>query len=252
MTRMKILLLFFPLIHISCYAQDAREIINHYLDTVSNGDINNWTKITSMYTESEVYYSQQDFDQNVNLLNADKSNYHKLYKTLPHNLKIESYEDSSFTKLLSTSYSQKNKAILLIGNIPPIIKNSVQQDEFSSDFLPIQIWKIANSSNAIELLSVKEFPLDGIQCYEIKITRKRRNYLLYINTQTFLLEYWNGREDEDLSILTRFRNYKKVDQLLIPMFESLMRNGFVYFWSQNRKIALNPIIDPQVFIYKEN
>ena len=54
------------------YGQDALDIINRYIDTVSNGDVRNWNSIKSVYSESESYYGQQAFDQKVDLLKKDK------------------------------------------------------------------------------------------------------------------------------------------------------------------------------------
>jgi len=204
---MKSLLIVFIVFPISLYGQNAREIINHYLDTVSNGNIDNWNKIKSTYIESEVYYSQQDLEQKVNLLKADKASFHKSYRVPPYNQRIDIYEDSVFTKHQSTFYFLKNRTIILLGGVPPIIKEPAPRDEFASDHLPQQIWKLLNKSKSIELLGTKEFSIEGLLCYEIKITTKGRNYYLYINTKTFLLEYWNGREDGDLSFLSKLSNY---------------------------------------------
>lgn len=248
---MKSLIIVFILLATSLYGQDAREIINRYLDTVSNGNVDNWNKIKSTYIESEVCYSQQNFEQKVSFLKPDKPSFHKSYRVPPYNHKIEIYEDSAFTRLLSSFYYLKNRTIILLGNIPPMIKEPAPRDEFFSDHLPVQISKLVDKSKSIELLGIKQFPIEGLQCYEIKITTKGRNYVLYINTDTFLLEYWNGREDEDMSILAKFYNYKKVDGFLLPMSDCLMRNGVVYFWKNIKQIEINADIDPQLFNYDD-
>jgi hypothetical protein len=100
------------------------------------------------------------------------------------------------------------------------------------------------------LLGTKVFESDGISCYQIKINIRRSDYYLYINTETYLLEYWNVSQ-EDQSLLTRFYNYKKIGDFLMPMSTSAMRDGIVYKWNDTRKIELNPEIDPKLFVYSE-
>jgi len=139
-----------------------------------------------------------------------------------------------------------------MGNVPPIIKQPAPKDDnLVSTDLPVQVSKLLES-RSIELLGTREFPVDGLLCYEIKMIRKGRTYFLYINTSSFLLEYWNDREDGDLSILAKVYNYKRVDGLLIPMSDCLMKDGIVYYSSHIKKYLINAYIDPQVFIYKDN
>lgn len=147
------------------------------------------------------------------------------------------------------SISLQDKSVILIGNMPPLIKKPFDNEDFYSEHLPVKIFQIADKSKSVELLGIKEFPNEGLLCYEIKIHAKGRNYFLYINTETFLLEYWNGRPDEDRSILSKFYNYKRVDGFLIPMSDCLMRNGIVYYWCNKRKVEFNKEIDPEVFVY---
>ena len=49
---MKSLTIVFILFAAPLLGQDAREIVNRYLDTVSNGNIDNWNKIKSTYKEN--------------------------------------------------------------------------------------------------------------------------------------------------------------------------------------------------------
>ena len=248
---MKLLTIAFILFATSLHGQDAIEIVSRYLNKVSNGNVDNWNKIKSIYTESEVYYSQQDFEQKVDFLKSDKAHFHKSYRVSP-NQKIDIYEDSTFANKLSTFYFLESKTIILLGNIPPIIKPPPPHDEgFTSDHLPLQIRNLMQKSRSVELLGVKEFPVEGLQCYEIKISAKQGNYVLYINTDTFLLEYYNGRKDGDLSFLIKLSDYKKIEEFLIPMSEYTMRNGVVFHWTSIRKIEINADIDPEIFEYDE-
>jgi len=248
---MKSLMVAFLLVSSIAYSQDAREIMNRYLDTVSNGNIENWNKIKSMYTESESYYSQQDFDQKVNFYKTDKPSFHKHYTFPPYGSRNELYSDSTFSELQSTFYFLKDKTIIILGKSPPIInKNARKPSEFSSIHTPVFISNLVNKSSAIEMMGIKEFPLDGTWCYQIKVTTKGRNYYFYINTETYLMDYWTVNQEEDLNSLVKYYNYKRIGDFLMPMSYSAMRNGFVYNWTNHRKIELNPEIDPDIFIYK--
>lgn len=248
---MKSLIIVLVLFSSSIYGQDVREIINRYLDTVSNGNIDNWKKIKSVYSEYESYYSQRDSEQKIHFLQPEKPSFCKSYQLVPYRHRIDRYEDSTYTHLKSTFYFLKDKTIILIGNIPPMIKkNPAPHSEFFSEHTPVFIWNLVNKSRSTELMGIKEFPIDGLLCYEIKITTKAQDYYLYINTETFLLEYWNVNKEGDPTSLVRFYNYKQIDDFLIPMSTSSMRNGFVFHWVNNRKIEFNTDIDPEHFIYK--
>ncbi len=247
---MRILIIVFGIFSTSLHGQDAREILRNYLDTVSNGNIDNWNQIKSIYTESESLYTQQSFDQKVDLLKKDKANFSKMFIVFPYNHKHELYEDSSFTKLSSTFYFLEDRTIILMGNMPPIIKNQpFERDEFFSNHLPVEIWKLMVKSESVELLGIKEFPTEELECYEIKMITEGRNYYLYINPKTFLLEYWNRSGDP--SLLTKFYNYKKVEDLLMPMSHCSTRHGLVYYWNNTRRIEINVDIDPEIFNYKK-
>jgi hypothetical protein len=232
------------------YGQTAREIVNRYLDTVSNHNIKNWDKIKSTYTESMSSYSQSDFEQKGSFLELNKPSYTKMYSVLPYQSKHELYDDSLFTHLTSTFYFLKDKTVIYMANLPKQEVSSRPRDEFFSPHLPVQIWKLMEKSKSVELLGTKEFS-GGSLCYEIRITTRGRKYLLYINTDTFLLEYWNDREDGDISIMTKLYDYKQVDDFLIPLCSYMTRNGTIYFWSRITKTELNPVIDQKIFEYEK-
>jgi len=225
--------------------------VTRYLNTVSNGNIHLWDNIKSTYTESLSSYSQNNFEAQISLIDVDKPTFNKTYKVYPDKTKRELYEDSTCTRKLSTFYFLKDEIIIQFENQPPLKKPSLKLDEFYSDFLPVQVWKLLDKSKSLKILSVKDFPADESQCYEIQMITKGKKYMLYINTKTFLLDYWNGREDEDLTIMTGFKNYTRVDGLLIPMTEFMTRNGIVFYRDDTKKIEINSRIDSQIFDYKD-
>ena len=59
---MRIILIAFLAIAVSASAQDPKEIVKKYINTVSNGDIKNWKKISSVYAESIGAYGQDNFE----------------------------------------------------------------------------------------------------------------------------------------------------------------------------------------------
>jgi hypothetical protein len=233
------------------HAQTAREIVNKYLDTVSNRDIHRWDSITSTYTESVEFYSQNNFDQKISFVTDGKPSYSKTYTLFrDKKVKTEMYSDSTYSKLSSRFYFLPSGSIVILGNQPPI-KRSPSAKHNNMDFLPVQIWKLLNRCESLDLLGVKEFISENLSCYEIRMVVEDRIYMLYIDVTSYLLEYWNGREDQDLKNVTGFRNYKQVNGLLLPMTEFLKKNGVIFYQSDTKKFEVNPRLDPKIFDYKE-
>jgi hypothetical protein len=247
----KILCAFLVLTSHCLTAQDARTILQQYIDTVSGGDVRNWEKIKSMYSEGQSYYSQQDFEQKLNMATPDKPSYYKTYLVLPDNHKIEYFDDTTSTRPNSTFYFLEKRSILLIGNIPPIIKPAPEKDRFFSPHMPVYISNLMENSKSVELLGIKDFVTDGFSCYEIVMITKGRKYYLYINTQTLLLEYGCFGENEDRTTLGRYAEYKRFGELLMPMFDGIARNNILYYWNWKSKLKINEPIDPAIFEYKE-
>jgi hypothetical protein len=129
----------------SLHAQDAKEILQKYFETVSNGDIKNWDTIKSVYIESEGFYSQQSFDGQPDF-SGTKATYSRTYREWPHRLKTEIYEDSTYTRLLSYSLSlgNKNKMILGFKNTPSIVKPI---KDVQWDFNPVHLYKLVKKAS---------------------------------------------------------------------------------------------------------
>lgn len=248
---MKYLIIFLLFALPFAHAQKAEEIVNRYLDTVSNGNIENWNKIKSIYIENESYSGQPEFEKQINFLKIQKPNFNRLFGARRYGSRVESYDDSSYTNLKSTFYFLKDKTVVSVPHIAPMItKNNRKNSEFFSEQTPVYIRNLLQKSSATELLGIKKFENGSVSCYQVKIRTAERDYYLYFNTETYLLEYWNVSH-MDQSFLTRFYNYKKIGDFLMPMSTSAMRDGIVYQWNDTRKIELNPEIDPKLFIYSE-
>src|SRR5687767_14751689 len=155
---MKYLIILLVLVASSAHAQSAEEIVNRYLDTVSNGNIENWNKIKSIYIENESYSSQQDFEKQINFLKIEKPNFNRLFGARRYGSRIESYDDSTYTNLKSTFYFLKDKTVVSLPHIAPMItKNSGKDSEFFSEQTPVYIRNLLEKSSSAELLGIKEF-----------------------------------------------------------------------------------------------
>lgn len=117
-----------------CVAQTADEIIERYIDTVSNGDIKNWRKIKSVLLEREVFYSQGRYDQPGPIFSHPKVHYHKTYRVFPDKLKTEIYADSTYRELLSSWWYLSDKTIVQFKNMDPIIKPKSHEQNGLWDF----------------------------------------------------------------------------------------------------------------------
>jgi hypothetical protein len=138
-----------------------------------------------------------------------------------------------------------------MGNLPPVKKGVPERDPYMSRHLPVYISNILAHSKSVELTDVKQLQPAGPSFYELKLTAKGKVYFLFINVDTFLVEYCNLRGDGDRSILVSVSEYRRFDKLLIPMYESSMKNNAAYFWTRKSKLVLNVEIDPAIFEYKE-
>ncbi len=164
MPSIKIYSIIFFFITTSLRGQNPYEIIQHYIDTASDGDINNWAKIKTVYMESVGFYSQQKFDQSLPDFSEIRPNYEKTYREWPDKSKTELYEDSTYNKFLSATLwlTKKNKLILTFNTMEPIIK------PFNGelwDFYPVVISKMVKESKAVKYKGIKNFITDGISCF---------------------------------------------------------------------------------------
>src|SRR5690349_697607 len=173
--------LFFFLPTVLC-AQNAREIINHYLDTVSGGNIANWGKIKTVYIEAETFYSQEEFDRTQPTLSAKVVKYTKTFQEFPDKLKIETYEDSTYTRFSSATLwlAKENKLILLFNNMAPIIK---EFDDEPGDLHPVYISKLVKKSKALNYKGIKNFDTAGSSCFDVEVVSKDVKIDLYFNVK---------------------------------------------------------------------
>lgn len=100
-------------------------------------------------------------------------------------------------------------------------------------------------SKAITLKGIRE--LDGHRCYEVEIISKALSWRLYFDEGTFLLSYWSNSTDGDFPVLTKVWNYQEINGLKFNMFETKLRNGTIFYWSEITLLEVDKEIDREVF-----
>lgn len=234
------------LIATTLYGQDASTILQRYFDTVSGGNIENWKKIKSVFIESESFYSQQNFESQASF-SPVRFHYLKTYREWPDKLKIEIYEDSTYSKFLSSTLwlPNKNKLILRFSNMQPIIK---ELKDNPWDFKPVYLYERVKNSKSIIYKGIKNFELDSISCFDIEIKSKDNKTInLYLNTQTYLLEYWKILIESSTSNYVKFYDYKIVEGLSFHFVTQAMKDGQVFDFNRIKRVHINYAINPEIF-----
>ena len=220
-------------------AQNPEAILNKYLDTVSTRGFDNWSKIRSAYIESKTFY--YDLNDGQSLVNSDVLTL-KQYRLWPDKSVTEVFQDST---LISRFYHVNGKHLYVRGNMDPI-KISTEPYEPYFEFEPVIVSHLMKNSKSIEMVGEKNF--DSLLCYQVKLKTKELIWNLFINVKSFRLEYWSNSKGENIEVLTRLSDYKKIDGCLIPMSEEKIKNGKVFYWSKRTKVVLNSNIDLNKFV----
>jgi hypothetical protein len=234
-------------------AQSPTEIIDRYLATVSNGNRANWQEIRSAFVEYDAYdHLQKGSQQGIPDFSIGAVHPSRLYKIWPDKEKIVTYEDSTFSNVVGSSYFLRDKTVLVFKNMDPIVKAPWADPDMYFEFVPVRLSRVVNDAKSIKLLRTKEFPVDGFTCYEVEIRTKRFSYQVYFNVETFLIEYWNQSKLGDGTITTtKFEDYKKVGPYLIPMTYISSTKGVVNFWLRYKKVEINIDIADDEFELKD-
>jgi hypothetical protein len=85
----------------SANAQNPRDILAWYLDTVSYGDVGKWEEVRSLYAESIGYFNTEEFVSGTVSFSEPTYSYKKLFRLWPDHHKEELYSDSLFHSLTS-------------------------------------------------------------------------------------------------------------------------------------------------------
>jgi len=236
-------------IHLSTFLVDAQSvdsILNRYNAKVSNGDIENWQKIKTAIIISEGGYSQSGYD-NTPDFNPKISRISKHYWEWPDKSLLELYEDSV---VVSRYYTIRGKHIFFLGNMPPVDPSPPDAENYGFGFDPMFIEFIRKKSKTITWRGIKNF--DTGDCHAIEFKTKSKTWIVYFNVDTFLVDYFGGDSPDESLMLTRVEDYQPVDNFLIAMKHTSMRNGNIFTWQLYREIKLNASIDPKIFEYNQH
>lgn len=232
--------------------QTAYDIIKHYFDTVSNGNIENWKTIKSMYMEAVSFYNQEEVDQSLpNLLHPTRPSYTATYKIPPYKSRVESYSDSTHSQLESTFLWLPDKLIMWFRDMRPVI--SPLKDRIPSYSNPLALSNLLEKSKSITYKGIKEFPADRMSCYDVEVhTDDKKVTDYYFNTRTYLLEYHKIFNSSDSLNYVRYLNYKDIGGgLLLYMDYYAMKHGRIFNSNSIKKIEINCPIDPGKFEYDQ-
>lgn len=134
-----------------------------------------------------------------------------------------------------------------MGNLPPTPISSGPYEPYF-EFYPVKIKNAIDKSRSITLRGAEI--INGIECYHIQIDTRELEWHVFINTQTYLLEYWSCSPGGDESTLTKVFDYKKFGDYLIPTSEIKTKDGRPFFYSNIKRLELNADIDPSIFKYE--
>lgn len=236
---------FFFLLNANIHAQTAADILNHYLDAVSYGDVSKWENVKTFYATSTGYFNAEKMGYDSPTLDNDKTSYKKTYKAWPDKMKEELYSDSLYVNLNSEFYYFKNKRIIMLANIPPM--EVAGDNSLWFDFLPIIVKNYFNNGKSISYNGIKE--IQGIPSpqHEIEIQTKEEIRRLLFNTETFLLEAIYFPEANTYWIYSK---YKDFDGYLMPTCVTSTNNGNTFSSTNYKTMAFNQSIDMNMFNYK--
>jgi len=232
------------LVHSPLLGQNALDVLNHYLDTVSRGDVSKWDKIKTVCISSVGYFSTEDFKQGAYAANYNKISYFKSYKVFPDKEKQEFFSDSLYSHSTDNFYFFKDKRVIVLENMPPV---QIEGNPLSIDFFPTIIKNQMKHSKKITYNGIKNILGFEDPLHEIDIeTKEKENIRYLINPNTFLLE---GIFSPITNTYTVLSNYKLIDGYFIPTHIAVMNDGVIYSWENYKKIIFNQPIDMAKFNY---
>ena len=239
----RIIVFFFLLVCYSSYSQTGEEILNKYLNTVSNGDPSKWSRVKSLYATSISYFDVAAFKSKIDFLNSNPPSYKKLYWVLPDQQKEELWGDSSYTESPSHFYFLKDKHVIILKGMPVMVRPVNKSVWF--EFYPVRIQQYIKAARKISFNGLKNIPEKTFECFEVVITTRDESYHLYLNPETYLLEALYFPE---ANIYWLLFEYKEFDGYLMPtQILGARRDGMVYSQQFYKSILFNVPIDANKF-----
>ncbi len=236
---------FYLFLHVNTqlFGQTGKEVINSYLETVSNGDPSKWLLIKSAYATSVGYFDVASFQSSVNLMNTNPPIYKKMWKVWPDHQREELYSDSLFADITSLFYFLPNKHVILIKGMPVIESKPKKNVWF--EFYPIRIQQYVKESTEIELNDWKVIPGKTYELLEVRIKTKTDEHFLLFNPSTYLLEAIYFPQTDIYWVLS---DYKEFDGYLIPGTVKEFKSRLLYSTLTYTSFSINIDIDPKLFV----
>ncbi|MBS1556140.1 MAG: hypothetical protein JSU09_14565 [Bacteroidetes bacterium] len=226
-------------------AQNGKEIVDKYLDTVSSGDIGKWHRIKTFYSTDVGYFSTEKFKQGFGIPNKDKISYKRVFQCWPYKKKEELYSDSLFQNLTSSFYYFKNKKVIFLGNMPPM--EVIGDNSIFFDFPPTIVEKFIEGSTHIKYVGIDNIANSTSTFYKVDVKTKNGDYRsLFFDTQTFLLRAIYIPEE---NVYWIYSNYKVIDGYLIATVMEIMNDGVVFSRTIYKTIEFNKPIEDNIFKY---
>jgi len=224
------------------HAQDGKQIIEHYLDTLSGSQIDKWVQIRSFYAESIVYFNTDEFLSPLPSFREKKFDYEKLYRLWPDKTKLELYSDSSFTNLTSEFFFSNKEHFIKIGNIPPITAPVNKHLWF--EFYPVLVRNYLSNAEVVEYKGAHTLPGENEWCHQVDIVVNGTTHQLFFNPRNYLLDaifviegnYW-----------LRLSDYQYHDGYLIHTAERSIREGNLLESKKYTKFIFNPDLQNNLF-----
>jgi hypothetical protein len=218
------------------------DVLQRYLDTVSNGDVATWSKIRSLRATSVSFFSKNAFQNGHEDFNSDPLGYTILYKVWPGKEKEETYSDSLYHHLTGEFFFIENMRTILLRNVPPVYSKADKSRAF--DFYPVKIHRYMEESRAIRNFGLTFLEGKQVECYDIEIETKKEKHRFLFNSKTFLLEAVYFPERKTYWYISEYRIF---DGYLIPTYILGVKDGIVYEWTKYKSFDINFEIDPSKF-----
>ena len=225
------------------YSQTGREIVDRYLDTVSYGDVDKWSRIKTFYSTSRGTFGNM-YPQFGGQVSGEVS-FGKTYKQLPDQMKEESYKDSLFQELTGEFYYFRSKKVIYIGNMPPM--EVIGDNARFLEFLPATVQRYVKESKSITYNGIKILPGVKSLLHEVEIQTRDEIKRFFFNADSFLLE---AMAFSEVDIIWFYADYKDIDGFLMPMRSWSSNNGNVFSTTEIMSASFDQPMDKNKFKLK--
>ena len=130
---------------------------------------------------------------------------------------------------------------MMIGNLP--FSTKVNKSLWF-EFFPVHIQNWLADSKKIINHGTRKLPSESILCHEVEITTNELSRILYINTETYLLEALYVPEG---NYILRILEYQIIDGYLFPTKEVTLRYSTMIGFKKYSKVVFNQQLPAKIF-----